>query len=142
MNDICAEITNSFNGVNFMNDYSGDRNFLCSGVYDKVIVVIGIDLDNISNEMLTCLSDYRNNQDVPDDYFYHYQYRDERFLDSYGEVICERRSWEDCLEPCDETKDCTEFMECSKICDLQFGFAPDRTCATFWEMYDFNDGLE
>lgn len=62
VNNVCEEITKNFNGVNFMDDYwkiDIDKYGGCVFVYDKVVMMHGIELKNIGDEMLTCLSDFR-----------------------------------------------------------------------------------
>ncbi|MEK6951467.1 MAG: hypothetical protein AABX29_00470 [Nanoarchaeota archaeon] len=88
VNNVCEEITINYNDVNFMEEHFSNNKYSgCVFVYDKVVEIGGISIREINDEDLTCLSNFRNNMDVPDWHIYTVGYRNERFFDNEGMII-------------------------------------------------------
>jgi len=84
---ICEEITININGVSLMERHFNDKYSGCVFVYDKVVEIDGIEIKEISDEYLTCLSEFRNNMDIPDKHIYGIGYSNGKFINNEGEVI-------------------------------------------------------
>lgn len=82
MDKVCDSFVKTINDVTFINA----DNTTCLFLYKNVVLVRDIDIDDISDETLTCLSVYRGNMNVSDEEVYVYAYHDGHFYD-FGDMI-------------------------------------------------------